>query len=365
MIREENVLLDIPSPKKITRTVSVFYNPLMKENRDLTVEIYKVYVAQKKQPQTTILLPLEGTGVRGIRIQKALPDVCVKYNDISPTAVSYIQKHLKLNKVQDNFEVTQLPADMFLLKQKMSDIIDIDPYGTPNPFLDAAAKRIKHGGLLSVTATDTAALCGSSKNAARRKYGLYSHKHIPWKHELGVRTLIAHVQRIGAQFERALIPVLSYVKDHYYRVFFLAHSQKKKIDRELDLHQYCYFTHCGKWDFSQTGFTDKVVVGPLYTGKLYDADFFVNSDFFTETASFPWKKWLDQYVDEMQMQIVGTYVIPLIAQHEQISQIPSYAKIIDAIHKRGYEASRSVFEKEAIRSTIPYEELYEILVSGL
>ncbi|MCU0373510.1 MAG: ATP-binding protein, partial [Ignavibacteria bacterium] len=42
------------------------------------------------------------------------------------------------------------------------DYIDIDPFGSPCPFLDAAIKRLSRGGILAVTATDTSALAGKS-----------------------------------------------------------------------------------------------------------------------------------------------------------------------------------------------------------
>ena len=36
------------------------------------------------------------------------------------------------------------------------DVIDLDPYGSAAPFLDAAVQAIADGGLLSVTCTDMA-----------------------------------------------------------------------------------------------------------------------------------------------------------------------------------------------------------------
>ena len=42
------------------------------------------------------------------------------------------------------------------------DIVDLDPYGSPHLFLDAAVQSVKDGGLLLVTCTDMAVLCGKS-----------------------------------------------------------------------------------------------------------------------------------------------------------------------------------------------------------
>ena len=40
--------------------------------------------------------------------------------------------------------------------------IDIDPFGSPVPFIDSAIQSLARTGVLEVTATDTAALTGSS-----------------------------------------------------------------------------------------------------------------------------------------------------------------------------------------------------------
>ncbi|XP_032129630.1 tRNA (guanine(26)-N(2))-dimethyltransferase-like [Sapajus apella] len=58
--------------------------------------------------------------------------------------------------------------------QKVSerfDVIDLDPYGSPARFLDAAVQAVSEGGLLCVTCTDMAVLTGKSKETCYSKYG--------------------------------------------------------------------------------------------------------------------------------------------------------------------------------------------------
>lgn len=55
--------------------------------------------------------------------------------------------------------------------EKRFDVIDLDPYGCPNKFLDGAVQSIKDGGLLLVTATDMAVLAGNTPEACFVKYG--------------------------------------------------------------------------------------------------------------------------------------------------------------------------------------------------
>lgn len=43
------------------------------------------------------------------------------------------------------------------------DAVDLDPYGTPAELLDTAVQSVAEGGLLLVTATDMANLCGNNR----------------------------------------------------------------------------------------------------------------------------------------------------------------------------------------------------------
>ena len=57
------------------------------------------------------------------------------------------------------------------VKHNRFDVIDIDPYGAPSIFLDAAVQAVKDGGLLCVTATDMPVLCGQYPETCFAKYG--------------------------------------------------------------------------------------------------------------------------------------------------------------------------------------------------
>lgn len=51
------------------------------------------------------------------------------------------------------------------------DVIDLDPYGSPAEFLDGAVQSVSDGGMLAVTCTDMAVLCGNHSEACYAKYG--------------------------------------------------------------------------------------------------------------------------------------------------------------------------------------------------
>ena len=71
--------------------------------------------------------------------------------------------------------------------------MDLDPYGSPTQLLDCAVQAVAEGGLLLVTATDMAVLCGNNGEACWGKYGSYP-LHRPYCHEMALRILLAAIE---------------------------------------------------------------------------------------------------------------------------------------------------------------------------
>ena len=78
----------------------------------------------------------------------------------------------------------------------MYDAVDLDPYGCPSQLLDGAVQAVADGGLLLVTATDMAVLCGNNAEACWGKYGSYP-LHKPYCHEQALRILPACIEVRG------------------------------------------------------------------------------------------------------------------------------------------------------------------------
>lgn len=54
------------------------------------------------------------------------------------------------------------------------DAVDVDPFGSPAHFLDAALQGTADDGILMVTCTDLATMCGNSPEACLARYGTMS-----------------------------------------------------------------------------------------------------------------------------------------------------------------------------------------------
>ena len=231
-IQENTTKIKVELPKKdVHAKMEVFYNPVMESNRNISV----LLLNQLDSKKMNLALPLAGSGIRGMRFLKELKKGKVEtifINDKKESFVKNFKQNLKLNDLNDSkFIVGNEDANDFLLNRHCDsfcgyfDYIDLDPFGSPNPFLSAAVARIKRQGVLAVTATDTAALTGTYLRTTKRKYWASSLKNY-LMHETGLRILVRKVQLQGIQFDKALTPILSYHKDHYFRVYFISQNGK-------------------------------------------------------------------------------------------------------------------------------------------
>ena len=206
-------------------------------NRDISI-LYLLCSNEKMQ----ICDLLAGTGIRTMRMIKEA-GVKIKKIDANDGATDFmkdIKKSFALNKIPlKKAGIHNCEASRFLLSSTGYDNIEIDPFGSPNPYLDASVRRLSRQGTLAVTATDTSESCGTHPKACRRKYWAEP-THNTHMHEAGLRILIRKVQLIGAQYDRALVPILSYCDMHYMRVYFRSDKAKTAVDDVIKKH--------GIWD---------------------------------------------------------------------------------------------------------------------
>ncbi len=309
---------------KVSKKLPVFYNPEMELNRSISVALIIALDCS-----LSIALPLAGSGVRGVRFLKECSSINVHFNDLNPKAISLIKENLKLNKVHGT--VTNLDADIFLLNSKGFDYIDIDPFGSPNFYLDSAVKRIARNGILAVTATDTSALSGTFIKACLRKYWARP-LHNSLMHEIGLRILIRKVQLIAAQYEKALTPIFCHSTKHYIRVYFQCEKGKQKADAIIKQHK----------EFDGAG--------PLWVGQLWDK----------KLVSKMKLGLLSVIKEEAKIPVVGFYDIHAICKKLK-KKTPTMETIFAKVKKAGYKISLTHFSKYGVRSDMPRDEFVKIL----
>merc|ERR1719309_1142249 len=212
----------------------VFYNPVQEFNRDLSTAVIQAHAAQHLdvvdlkagdvcEEGITVLEALAASGLRSIRFAKEITGLkSIVANDWSKQATESIRRNVEHNKVENLVRPNNGDASMLMYQHKQPnsrfDVIDLDPYGSPTPFLDAAVQSVSDGGLLCVTATDMAVLCGNSPETCYTKYGAISLKTRSC-HEFGIRIVLQSLESHANRHGRYIEPLISLSIDFYVRVF--------------------------------------------------------------------------------------------------------------------------------------------------
>ena len=92
VIEEGKAKIKVKKVKKISKEMGVFYNKVMKHNRDISVFLFNFI--NKKNMQ--VALPLAGTGVRGIRFlleSNKSKIENISFNDNSKEAIKSIKNN--------------------------------------------------------------------------------------------------------------------------------------------------------------------------------------------------------------------------------------------------------------------------------
>ncbi|PYH78692.1 N2,N2-dimethylguanosine tRNA methyltransferase [Aspergillus uvarum CBS 121591] len=194
-------------------------------------------------PSFTILDALSATGLRALRYALEIPFASyVVANDLSESAIRSMKTNVEYNKLEKRIRPNLGDARVFmysLLEQDKCqdavthsgkfDVIDLDPYGTASPFLDAAVQAVKDGGLLCVTCTDAGVW--ASHGYPEKAFALYGGVPVkgPHCHEGGLRLILHSIAMSAAKYGLAIEPLLSLSIDFYARVFVRVHRSPAQV----------------------------------------------------------------------------------------------------------------------------------------
>ncbi len=374
-IEEGLTKIEFPEFDKVSSDAPVFYNPHMELNRDLSILAIQVF--QKQENRNIDICDLfGGSGIRGIRYKNEIDGVeNVAINDISELANEYEKHNIELNNL-DDIEVYQHDASMFLrMKRGKFDVIDIDPFGTPSPFLDSAGYCSRRNSLLCVTATDTSALCGTYKEPCIRKYNAKPYKS-EYCHENGIRILAGFVALTLAKYSKCIDIKMSHSTEHYMRLYIKIEKGSKKSDETLK--NIGYISHCRNCLHRQTSkglasaieencpvCGEKLVhAGPLWLGNIQDKEFIQkmideseNKKINTEKQAL---KLLNSCLHEADAPATF-FDIHSICKSLKISA-PKLDLIFDELKNKGFIAIKTHYNPLGIKTDANISDLKKILV---
>lgn len=342
----------------------VFYNPAMALNRDLS----SLLVASRARDGWHVLDGLAASGIRGIRYAlEAGRPLQVEFNDWNPLAARLVARNCERNGVEPIVTTRNLAP---LLYESVWDVVDVDPYGSPAPFLDAATRAVRNGGVLGLTATDTTALAGVYPNVCRRRY-MATPLHGELGHEAALRILAASAVRHAARHDLALTPILAHATDHYYRVALSCRRGASRADEALKNVGVLFLCPtCGDRGFSDAETCPSCgapvrSAGPVWTGPLTDGE---TADAMLARApthglgsndSIP---LLELLADEAR----GPQV--MFDLHEAGSRLkvssPRTDRVIAALTSQGYVVGRVHFNALALRTDAPAKAVHAAVAAA-
>jgi tRNA (guanine26-N2/guanine27-N2)-dimethyltransferase len=349
-------------------SAAVFYNPTMEFNRDINVACMQTIAESPTKGSTiTYLDALSASGIRGLRVANEA-HLEVTLNDYNNTAYQLIKKNLK--RLQLNACAKHADANA-LMSQERFGVVDLDPFGSPAPFVDAACRSTSK--MLCVTATDTAPLSGAHFNAGVRRYSALP-LNTEYHAETGIRILIGKIVREFVKYDKSAVPVLAHATAHYYRVYL-------RIERGARLADAClrslgFVFHCPKCGhrYVAPGLAPKerrectlcaaelVIAGPLWLGPLYDQPFCEAVLKNLENGVFGTKQRASKTIELClnELDVVTFFDYHKLLKELKCPPVP-IETLIRGLRNIGYQASRTHFSGTSVKTDANAATLKDVL----
>ena len=343
-------------------TSPVFFNPAAALNRDISVCLTAAMGG------LTFCDAMAGVGARGLRVAKEVARIDhVVLVDFNGQALGIARKAAALNRVMRKCEFSQSETSSYLYsrygRDKRFDFVDVDPFGTPVGQIQGAIRATSDGGLLSVTATDTAVLCGVYPKVARRRYGatpLNNH----FNHETAIRLLAGVVAREAAALDIGVRPVAAHSTRHYVRIFFSVSTGAAKGNSALtNLGHVAWCPSCGWVSASPEPRSScdscgkKVrLAGPGWVGPLTDEVLLRSARKVARGLGLPGASEAFAALSGVDDFPPWSFSIDDICSTLGISTVPE-SDVYRALMEAGHSAMRTPFEKKGLKTSAGYAEV--------
>ena len=381
-IKEGKTSLLVPSSalsQSVPPKNPAFFNPNAKWNRDISMLVYKVYTSSSKNK--TLADSICGVGARGMRASVEVPQIETIYlNDLNPIAIEFAKESAKLNQVQDKciFKTNEVCKFLNFEEREIRrfDIVDLDPFGSPSPYVDCVLRSVSNGGLISITATDTAVLCGVYPSVCYRKYYGFPIRS-EYSNEIGVRLLVSFIALNATRFDLSVVPYFCHSNLHYLRVYlkiifssslantvsskigFVKHCQKCKSRRVEKIREHNLVCDlCG---------AKCIMAGPLWIDSIFDSGFvnsMLNELKNSENSTSP----RNDHNRLLKMMQICTSELPIPAYFETDSIASSAKKssislnkVISTLANNGFQSSKTTMNEKGFKTNASPKEIIELL----
>ena len=271
--------------------------------------------------------------------------------------------------------------------------IDVDPFGSPISFIDGALQALGRAGVLEVTATDTAALTGSSASSGKRRYG---HKGIVdfYAHDDAVRVLLGTIATRAAQLDRAVEPILALFDGHHVRVSVLVRKSKQGADKTRELmgwrlrteeEPYLFVRHPSPEEMKRSS-------GPMWSGPIWTQEICsrLTEDYAVETCLAKTGdiergralglEWSDadhlyaereirrsvRHIADAAPLLSGDLLLLAFDQIPRLANVgslPTMERLIEALNAAGHPTARAPDLRPFIATQAPFNAVIEVVQS--
>ena len=380
--KEGKTLLLVPSfslSENVPPKNPAFFNPNAKWNRDISILAYKIQASSKNN--RTFADSICGVGARGLRTAVEVPKIETIYlNDLNPIAIDLAKESAKLNQVQDkcNFDTNDVCKFLNFQEREFRkfDIVDLDPFGSPSPYVDCVLRSVSNRGLVSITATDTAVLCGVYPNVCYRKYYGFPLR-TEYSNEIGIRILVSFIALNASRFDLSIVPYFCHSNLHYLRVYlkvifgnllansvsskigFLKHCQNckhRKVEHLKEQNLVCEM--CG---------TKCNLAGPLWIDSLFDSEFvgamlneLKNNGYYSSSANDYNKllKVMQTCVNELaNPSYFETDTIASMAKKSSVS----LERVVSTLSCNGFNVSKTIMNDKGFKTNASPKEIINLI----
>ncbi len=404
--KEGSTSLLVPSLGE-PKMLPAFFNPRGAFVRDVSLVVYRAYLGQYAKGISKTLTfadSLAGIGARGIRVANEVEGFeQVFLNDINTRALEFARKSAEMNSLGEKCVFSRSEVCSFLVSRfenqcERFDFVDLDPFGSPSDYIDCAIRGVKDGGLLSMTGTDSAVLCGVYPRVALRKY-LGLPLRTDYCHEVGMRLLFGLAAQTAMRLEAGIIPIFCHHDMHYFRTYFsikVGNSYSRDNEGKIGFITHCFgcgyrsilrrdeFFSLRAEDKKQEGDrvgnrksarqkkpmpSEKAVLvcpecgrgtnekggrvalgGPLWIDKIQSMDFVKRCGEISELSVFSEELDLPLYYDLNSIRLrSGT-------------SMPKITKVLETLQSRGFAASRTRLNRNSLRTNATMEELRNVVL---
>lgn len=341
----------------------IFYNPHMEFCRDIS----SLAVGAIKD-KLRICDGFSATGIRGIRYIKENKNVeSIALVDANKNALPLMKKNLRHNKISAKKAKVYDEDILRHLFGKDYNFIELDPFGSPQTFLRSAvgqfaSKNYIKTAYLSITATDTAVLCGAKRKACIKLYHSYPLNNYLC-HEIGLRILLANISYATTEYDFSIEPLFSLSHRHYMKIIIkLERGAEKAVNTSKQI---------GYLEFNPKTLDIKSSIrpenknwetaGPLWLGKLHTKKFLEKMRKLNKKRKYNNKEQLDNLLEimiresDMPVGFYDTHQLSKITKKEA----PKIDKLIEAINKK-YKTTKTHFSSTGFKSKANIKEIKKV-----